>query len=49
MMRAELVLILNARIRTKAARTQAEYAQNAAKLAEQRIAMSYLDFSQPDL
>jgi len=49
MMRAELVLILNARIRTKAARTQAEYAQNAAKLAQQRIAMSYIDFSQPDL
>ncbi len=49
MMRAELVLILNARIRTKAARTQAEYAQNAAKLAQQRIAMFYIDFSQPDL
>ena len=49
MMRAELVLILNARIRTKAARTQAEYAQNAAKLAQQRIAISYIDFSQPDL
>lgn len=49
MMRAELVLILNARIRTKAARTQAEYAQDAAKLAQQRIAMSYIDFSQPDL
>ena len=49
MMRAELVLILSARIRTKSARTQAEYAQNAARLAEQRTAMSYVDFSQPDL
>jgi len=49
MMRAELILILNARIRTKAARTQAEYAQNAARLAQQRVAMSYVDFSTPDL
>lgn len=49
MMRAELILILNARIETKAARTQAEYAQNAAQLAQQRVAMAFLDFTQPDL
>ncbi len=49
MIRAELVLILNARIKTKAARTQAEYAQNAAQLARQREAMSFLIFTQPEL
>jgi hypothetical protein len=49
MMRAELILILNARITTKAARTQAEYGQNAAQLARQREAMAFLDFTQPDL
>jgi hypothetical protein len=49
MIRAELILILNARIKTKAARTQAEYAQNAAQLARQREAMAFLDFTQPDL
>jgi hypothetical protein len=49
MIRAELILILSARIKTEAARTQAEYAQNAAQLARQREAMAFLDFTQPDL
>jgi len=49
MMRAELILILNARIETEAARTQAEYAQNAAQLARQRESLAFLDFTQPDL
>ena len=49
MMRAELTLILNARIETKAARTQSEYAQQASRLAQQREAMSFIDFTQPDL
>ncbi|WP_458792582.1 lytic transglycosylase domain-containing protein [Yoonia sp. MH D7] len=49
MMRAELILILSARIETEAARTQAEYAQNAAQLARQRGPLAFLDFTQPDL
>ena len=49
MMRAELTLILNARIENKAARTQSEYAQQASRLAQQREAMSFFDFTQPDL
>lgn len=48
-MRAELILLVSARMRTQAARTQVEYAQVAAQLARQREAMAFIDFTLPDL
>jgi hypothetical protein len=47
--RAEVLLIVAARLRTKAARTQANYAQVSVQLTRQREAMAFLAFSQPDL
>lgn len=46
--RAELIFILNERIKMKAARTQAEYAQAAAQLTRQREALAFAVFTQPD-
>lgn len=46
--RAELIFILNERIKMKAARTQAEYAQAAAQLTRQRKALAFAVFTQPD-
>lgn len=43
--KAEVVLILLERVKTKAARTQAEYAQVAWILAKQREAMNFYDFT----
>ena len=47
--RAEITLIVAARLRTKAARTQANYAQVSMQLTRQREAMAFLAFVQPDL
>lgn len=47
--RAEVLLIVAGRLRTKAARTQANYAQVSMQLTRQREAMAFLAFSQPDL
>lgn len=47
--RAELILILAGRLRTKAARTQAKHAQVALQLARQRAAMEFITFTQPEL
>ncbi|KIT16573.1 lytic transglycosylase domain-containing protein [Jannaschia aquimarina] len=46
--RAEVTLIVAARLRTKAARTQSEYSQVAAQLTRQREAMAFVDFSTPE-
>jgi len=46
--RSEIIFILNERIKTKAARTQAEYAQAASRMAQQREALAFINFTQPD-
>lgn len=47
--RAEVLLIVAARLRTKAARTQANYAQVSMQLTRQREAMAFAVFTLPDL
>jgi len=47
--RAEVLLIAAARLRTKAARTQANYAQVSMQLTRQREAMTFAVFTLPDL
>jgi len=48
MMRAEIILILNERIKMKAARSAAENAEMMAVLTAQREAFAFLDFVQPE-
>lgn len=47
-MKAEIILILNERVKTEAAKTQATYSQVAWVLAKQREAMKFNNFTIPD-